>query len=519
MTNDDPERWLKRLARRLFEIDLRTLAALRIGMAIVVLIDVGFALNDVVALYSDWGVFPREIVLHRFGYGFGPFVHLFSGSTDWQCLWLGVHAVAALSLLVGFWTHLSTIVCWILLISLQTRNPMVLQGSDMVMRLLLFWGMFLPLGAKWSIDAARRGALRLPTTALSISTAAIMIQVCLVYWFTAILKWGPAWHQEGTAIYYALNIDYLTTPLGRELVRHFELTRILTHVTLWIEYLAPTLVFLPIGTRRVRLVVVPLMWGFHFLGLGLCMRLGMFPAVSSLSWVVFLPSLFWDRAESLLPVGWRAWCEARASALRRLFERHFPLRGDVEDPVRSSLLANVAAAGMLVYILIWNVRSLDPPKYHALFPEKFWTVGYSLHLDQAWAMFAPTPLVEDGWFVTVGVLKDGSEVDLRGHGAPPDWSKPPSNVNPFPNFRWRSYFACLALGNQRHLRPYYLDYLCRTWNLTHHGDREVETAELYYMMEPTLPDYRPPKVTKVLLWAHACGSKLDPAPLPPENNP
>ena len=47
-----------------------------------------------------------------------------------------------------------TIIRWFLLVSLQNTNYMILQGVDTVLRVMLFWGMFLPLGAQYSLDRA-----------------------------------------------------------------------------------------------------------------------------------------------------------------------------------------------------------------------------------------------------------------------------------------------------------------------------------------------------------------------------
>lgn len=503
----------------LFGIDLRSLAAMRIALAIALLYDLALLAPDVLPLYSDAGVYPREILFRQFGTSWGPFPHMLSGAVEWQLLWMGIEAVAAVLLLLGFFTHLATIACWLLVISLQTRNPMVLQGSDLILRMLLFWGMFVPLGASWSLDAIRRKDDRpLPKRAVSVGTAALLLQVCFVYWFTAALKSAPCWRTEGTAIYWALNVDYLTTHWGRVLLGYPELTRFLTHATFWLETLGPTLAFVPVWTARTRILVVLTMWGFHLLGLGVTMRLGLFPYISSLSWLVFLPSEFWDGlGRALGRSKFAAKAEARLAAWSERIEEHLP--ADVPPPgeprvTDSSWAANLAAALFLVYVFLWNVRSLDVETYRTLIPDRLNIVGHSLRLDQYWTMFAPAPLRDDGWYVLVGVLKSGEEVDLKKGGGPVDWKKPDSWTNPYAHFRWRSYMSNLLHEEFSHLRPYYCEYFCRQWNARHRGQEEVETAELYFFLERTLPDYEPPKVQKMLLCAHACGAKLDPSPAP-----
>jgi hypothetical protein len=43
-----------------------------------------------------------------------------------------------------------------LLTSLHSYSPWLLNGGDDTMRIFLLWGCFLPLGRRWSVDAALR---------------------------------------------------------------------------------------------------------------------------------------------------------------------------------------------------------------------------------------------------------------------------------------------------------------------------------------------------------------------------
>lgn len=53
---------------------------------------------------------------------------------------------------------------------------------------LLFWSMFLPLGAYWSVDRALKSAVSWPSMSfLSVATVGLFMQIAFVYWFTAAL--------------------------------------------------------------------------------------------------------------------------------------------------------------------------------------------------------------------------------------------------------------------------------------------------------------------------------------------
>jgi hypothetical protein len=85
-----------------------------------------------------------------------------------------------------------------------------LQGGDDMLRLLLFWAIFLPWGERYSIqkkssyanhyfDWANIGYILLPVS---------------VFFFSALLKTSPEWRTEGTALYYALSLDQIRMPGG-----------------------------------------------------------------------------------------------------------------------------------------------------------------------------------------------------------------------------------------------------------------------------------------------------------------
>ncbi len=97
-----------------------------------------------------------------------------------QALLFVVAAVAAVALLVGYRTWVASVVVWILLLSIQHRNPLVLGSGDDLLRMLLFWGMSLPLGAVWSVDRAverEAGALRWSTMRyFSLATVALFMR-------------------------------------------------------------------------------------------------------------------------------------------------------------------------------------------------------------------------------------------------------------------------------------------------------------------------------------------------------
>src|SRR6476469_7410511 len=201
----------------LFGLDLRSLAVFRIGIALLLLTDLFIRSGDLVAHYTDAGVLPRSLLteeLWKPGYWS---IHAISGQPLVQALIFLLAGGMALALLVGYQTRLAAIASWVLIVSLHNRNPALLFAADDVLRALLFWCMFLPLGAYYSIERALNTSTKpLPKRILSGATLALTLQICFVYWFSAAFKTtSPIWWPQGDAVYYALSFDQYATHFGQ----------------------------------------------------------------------------------------------------------------------------------------------------------------------------------------------------------------------------------------------------------------------------------------------------------------
>jgi hypothetical protein len=306
----------------LFGADLRSLAALRISLAVIVLMDLVARLPDMRVHYSDQGVFPRSLLVDSF-VRWRWSLNLINDTVEFQVFLLLAAIGAAICMLLGFHTKVMVLAVWILVVSLQVRNPYVLSGADTLLRVLLFWSMFLPLGAVWSMDSRRSPPVQQAfKRTISLATVGILLQICFMYWFTAALKSSPEWRSDGTALYYSLGANHITKPFGEYLHQFPELLRVLTHASLGLEIVAPILLFSPFFTGPVRTFAAGSIMAFHF-GIYLTMDVGIFPWTSALCMTCFLPSWFWDNlvpaVQAKIPsrlrgvaLSWRsAWDSAR----------------------------------------------------------------------------------------------------------------------------------------------------------------------------------------------------------------
>jgi predicted DCC family thiol-disulfide oxidoreductase YuxK len=282
-----------RLADVLLGVDLRALAFFRVAVAATILVDLAVRAGDLTAHYTDFGVLPRSALLGRFA---GPWVvslHLINGTAPIQGILLACAALAAAALLVGWRTPRAALVSWGLLISLHARNPVVLQGSDLLLRMLLFWGLFLPLGARYSVDHALNVSREPPPARVAWpASAALLLQVAIMYVFSAAHKHGADWW-NGTAIANALQIDHFAKPLGQWLAAFGPNLWPLTYLVLAVEWLAPILLFVPIGRRWFRREALIALAALQ-IGLWMCLELGLFPWVSLVALIPFLTTGWWD---------------------------------------------------------------------------------------------------------------------------------------------------------------------------------------------------------------------------------
>ena len=71
---------------------------------------------------------------------------------------------------------------------------MVITGGDSLLSLLLLWSIFLPLGARYSIDKAlNKETYSTPNHIFSVATLGIIVQIICVYIFNWFNKLDPVW--------------------------------------------------------------------------------------------------------------------------------------------------------------------------------------------------------------------------------------------------------------------------------------------------------------------------------------
>lgn len=484
------------------------------GLASVLIYDLLARARDLEVHYSDTGLLPRADLLAWKSDAYNFSFHMLSGIWWVQGLLLGLALVAAVFLLVGRYSWTATFVSWLLLASLHARNPLILHGGDQLLRVMLFWCLFVPLGRAASLDALLRrrspengssetGADGGRRPVVSVGTLALKLQLCGMYWTSAALKWHPIWIEDGTAVHMALKLDQLATPFGRSLTQWPAALELATHATMVLEIAGPLLVFVPVFTEAFQLAAVVLFAGFHLFGLAPALYLGIFPFVCAAAWMLFLPSRFWDRWRHVLP-GQRK-VEVYGRSLGHALIRRLDLRSDRPRVPRHlrALLANGVAAALVVYVGLWNARTIDFPRFERLLPRSANFVGDFLQLGQLWNLFAPFPATEDGWFAFEGTTVGGDSFDVRS-GGEVSFDKPANVSRSLGNERWKKYMMNLDDRQNGIHRRLYGKYLCTAWNRDRKGDERLASIRMYVFREQTLPTGEEKEPVQGLLWNQVC---------------
>jgi len=453
-------RGLSAAATRRLHVDERAFGLFRILLGLTLLFDLAQRSTDLRAFYTDSGVFPRELWYEQFPRIAAYSVYGLSGEAWFQAVLFCCTAIAAGGLLVGYRTKLSTLCSLLLLVSLQLRNPLVLNGADRLLSELLVVSLVLPLGGRWSVDALRsrrdeaavvgRSIDSPPTTNHRLASLVAICYLLSLFVGNGLLKTeGELWF-SGKALQYALRQDTLTILLGNYLV---DYGLVLTAGSyLWAGFLLGSpLIFLLTG--RLRTLVVSVFISM-VVGMAVSMSVGLFPPLLVALLCLCLPPAVWERtdaatrllgsrladcwlsinpAESWLSLGrvggWLDRLPVDGVGRQRAHRRH------------GSRLWSVVLVVAIGGILLWTASMAGVV---GLFED----TGTISPEDHQWEMFAPDPSASYSWVTVAAARPDGTDIDvLRRTRLTAD---PPADAAAtFPNFRWRQYALSIPDSDPR----------------------------------------------------------------------
>lgn len=448
--SESTRRWL----RRRFEVDARALGALRIALGCILLVDLVHRAGSFGLFYTSEGVYPLAVHEATAGTAGRLSVHALSDRAAFQAALFAIAGVFAAAFAVGYRTRLVGAVSLLLVVSLHVRTPVVLNGGDRLLRVLLLVALLTPLGERFSVDALRGGSTRRRVATLG--TAALLLQPVVVFTTNAVEKHrGTLWY-AGDGLESALSDPTMTTAVGARLL---EIPTVLTAANdAWVALLAGAAPLLLLTAGRLRALVAAVYLG-AFVGMGLSLSVGLFPLVLAASVLPFLTTPAWEAAGSAwarTPTGERVRSFAAARVDGRATAPESPRPDGPGKRLRT--LGRLAATAVAAAVLIWMVafaavdivdRTPPPPLD-------------SEHLDQQrWGLYAPDPADSYDWHVVVAERDGGPAFDAVS-GGPVSFDRPPDAAAAYDTFRHRRFMSAVdtAARNEGPLADRYTEWAC-----------------------------------------------------------
>lgn len=408
-----------------FKISLYSLGIFRILAGVILFAYYLSLYKDFSLFFFDSGILPSEVLTSKFWLlSFKWSLYFLSGNEVYCYLLYFSGILFSVLLILGYKIRWVTFISWLLLVSIHNRNPLLINAGDRMLQLLLFWMIFLPSSA-FGLDRCDKKEHAL----YSFSTIAILVQVLIIYFFSASLKTGAEWRVTGTALNDALSLSYITTDFGKWLLSFPVLLKAFTFFTFYLELFGPLIILIPFYNSTIRWIVLICFMAFHLATL-LTFHLELFPLVGMAAWVLFVPHNSWLKWKN--KISKESWS-------------HF-----------SNKWYDFISGALIIYLLIYNWRSLDYKKREKILPVQTNVIAQVFQIQQRWGLFAPFPSQEDGYLLAIGINQKNEEVELINSN---------NNSGLYHSSRWKKYYFNLYYDKKREYAKPFADYLIRANNL------------------------------------------------------
>jgi hypothetical protein len=203
-------------------------------------------------------------------------------SSAWLAVIAGAFLLGSLMVTAGAWPRAGALLIYVTNVGFQHRNPYVLNNGDRLFLILAALSLFLPWGARYSVDAwrcARRGSPR--ASGAVWAQRLIALQVAYIYLSSCFAKLRQAGWRDGTAVGHVL-----ASPVFSEWPVHIDfspLVYFLTWSTLAFELAFPLLIW----SARLRPYLLAAGILFHA-GIEITLTIPMFSAVMLVTYACFL---------------------------------------------------------------------------------------------------------------------------------------------------------------------------------------------------------------------------------------
>jgi hypothetical protein len=233
--------------------DPRLASVIRIGFAVIVLIDLAVLAQDLKRWFAESGLVPTGLGKQIIAEHAISLLSYLPHSDGVLYAAFGVFVAQTLLLLFGWHTRIQAIGVFIWLVAFQHRNYAIVDGEDTVLRMFAFYLALCPAGWAFSLDARRRPA-DVPTP-IPWALRLFQIQISIIYLSSAIEKClGTHW-THGTALYYVARLDVFGKwPMPAFPFESMPIIKLMSWSVLALEMTLPILLWVK-RTRKLALVV------------------------------------------------------------------------------------------------------------------------------------------------------------------------------------------------------------------------------------------------------------------------
>lgn len=347
----------------------------RVGLGLIGLLNCFYRVFDS-HFYLEFGVLNIEEARLQFPLGYRFSLNYLSESETWFDVLNFFQGLFSLGLIFDLFKKYSVLGLWVLTLSFQNRNPMVLYGGDVAYRMFLLCYL-LSLLIKCDVN----------------KSVLVKLQLSSVYFFSFCFKIKNHSWQSGHGLIDSLSLKHLVTPFGNWLSEFHGLLLPLSYSVLVLELLASFIVFLPTQYFRIKNFVILLLISMH-LAILMVLNVGFFSLMMSIAWLPFLE-----------------------------FKKF-----RTEELLQGSFRKSICFSGAFLIVFV-NICSITNNENLLQLYDKLRPVVEFTRIDQKWDMFDNPAVQPDGFFYIVY----DKTIMIFGNK---DFKEDEVISEAFPNHRW-----------------------------------------------------------------------------------